>query len=96
MLPCSSASSRRRWLVSAAASTVSLAALPMARAVEPFVRTGPPRLQLSLAAYSFRDDFSVPKGAPVGARARLDMPGFLDFCAAQGCAGAELTSYYFP
>lgn len=94
--PFCSVSSRRRWLLSAAASTASLAALPLARAAEPFVRTGPPRLQLSLAAYSFRDDFSVPKGAPAGTRPRLDMPGFLDFCAAQGCAGAELTSYYFP
>lgn len=26
----------------------------------------------------------------------MDMPRFIDFCAAHGCDGAELTSYYFP
>jgi len=67
-------------------------ALP-AGAVEAFIRTGPPRLRLALAAYSFRDDFTPGKD---GAPARLDMFRFLDFCAEQGCDGAELTSYYFP
>ncbi len=26
----------------------------------------------------------------------MDMFGFIDYCAEQGCDGAELTSYYFP
>jgi sugar phosphate isomerase/epimerase len=26
----------------------------------------------------------------------LEMPGFLDYCASQGLAGAELTAYFFP
>jgi sugar phosphate isomerase/epimerase len=41
-----------------------------------------------LAAYSFRDSFRDP--------AKMDFTKFLDFCAAHGCDGAELTSYYFP
>ena len=63
------------------------------RAAESFERTGPPRLRIGLAAYSFRDDF---KAGPEGAPARMDMFRFLDYCAAHDCDGAELTSYYFP
>lgn len=83
---------RRRFLrtgLTAAAAAWSASA----RAVEPFVRVGQPRLRLALAAYSFRDDF---KPAKDGSPARMDMFKFLDFCGEHGCAGAELTSYYFP
>lgn len=59
-------------------------------------RTGGARLRLALAAYSFRDDFRVPKGAPAGATPKIDMFQFVDYCAEHGCDGAELTSYYFP
>ncbi len=87
--------SRRRFLL---ASTL-LGAAPALRALEPFARQGPPRLHLSLAAYSFRDHFKdQPNGKP-GSRSAdhpMDLPGFIDFCAAHGCAGAELTAYYFP
>lgn len=83
--------SRRRFL-----ALSSLAALS-AHAIEPFARKGAPRLRLSLAAYSFRDYFkdSTHKQKAEVERT-LDMAGFLDFCAEQGCEGAELTSYYFP
>ncbi|MBN8249243.1 MAG: sugar phosphate isomerase/epimerase [Verrucomicrobia bacterium] len=84
--------SRRQFL--GAGMTVAAGALVLpAGAVEPFVRTGPPRIRLALAAYSFRDDFAPGKD---GTPARLDMFRFLDYCAEQGCDGAELTSYYFP
>lgn len=66
-------------------------------AAEPFNRTGRPRLNLSLAAYSFRDffeDSTKPGKAP--REPRLDMHRFIDFCAEHGCVGAELTSYFFP
>lgn len=63
-----------------------------AMAVDPFGRTQPPRLRLSLAAYSFRDQFVKGKD---GKPPVMDMFQFLDFCAANGCEGAELTSYYF-
>lgn len=71
----------------------------VAGAVEPFVRKGPARMRLALAAYSFRDHFpDQPNGKPGSRHAArpMDLPGFLDYCAAQGCDGAELTAYYFP
>lgn len=81
-------------LVSRRAFLGAAAVLPAAlSAVEPFVRQGPPRLRLSLAAYSFRDQFVKGKD---GSPARMDMIQFLDYCTAHGCDGAELTSYYFP
>jgi len=60
-------------------------------AVEPIKRPGQPRLQLSLAAYSFRQ-FLDHKDATK----RITLGDFIDFCADHGCAGTELTSYYFP
>ena len=75
---------------------VSLFAAPLARAIEPFARGGSPRLLLSLAAYSFRESFKDQKGKPTNPDGKLEMLGFIDYCAEHGCAGAELTSYYFP
>ncbi|MDP6794898.1 MAG: sugar phosphate isomerase/epimerase family protein [Verrucomicrobiota bacterium] len=59
-------------------------------------RNGKPRLNLSLAAYSFRDYFKVAthgQQRPSGAKV-IDMYDFIDYCANHGLAGAELTSYY--
>jgi sugar phosphate isomerase/epimerase len=84
--------SRRRFLQLTASSVL---VAPLARAVEPFARTGSPRLQLSLAAYSLRQFFQTEKGKPIPG-GTLDMFKFIDYCAEQGVAGAELTSYYFP
>ncbi|MEQ1862592.1 MAG: TIM barrel protein [Chthoniobacteraceae bacterium] len=73
-----------------------LAALS-AHAIEPFNRKGAPRLRLSLAAYSFREYFKDATSKRKTEVARtLDMAGFIDYCAEQGCDGAELTSYFFP
>ena len=84
--------SRRRFLELTGAVTLA----PALHAIEPFTRTGAPRLRLSLAAYSFRDFFSGGKDAQQApAERRLDLPGFIDFCAKHGCEGTELTSYYF-
>lgn len=82
-------------------STVTAAGLgifaPAAlRAVAPLQRAGSPRLLLSLAAYSFRQFFKDGNKAVPPADKALDMFKFIDFCADQGCAGAELTSYFFP
>jgi sugar phosphate isomerase/epimerase len=83
--------SRRRFL-----QLSSLAALS-AHAIEPFARKGAPRLRLSLAAYSFRDFFKdATHKRKDDVEHTLDIPGFIDFCAENGCEGAELTSYYFP
>jgi sugar phosphate isomerase/epimerase len=64
----------------------------------PFQRSGQPRLRLSLAAYSFRENFPLMRGKPnakVPAGKATDMFKFIDYCAAHGCEGAELTSYFF-
>lgn len=77
----------------------ALAITPASRAAAPFKRHGGPRLLLGLAAYGFRDylkDASHPRDKQVPADKRIDLFQFLDFCASHGCAGAELTSYYFP
>lgn len=75
---------------------LSLFAAPLARAIEPFTRGGSPRLQLSLAAYSFRDSFKDQRNKPTNPDAKLDMFGFIDYCADHGVPAAELTSYFFP
>lgn len=83
-----SATSRRGFLRAAVLAGLPLATL---RALEPLQRPGRSRLRLSLAAYSFRDQFNAADPARC-----LTLPGFLDYCADHGCDGAELTSYYFP
>ena len=56
-------------------------------------RPGKPRLLTSLAAYSFRDFFT--DGTPTKATdRRIDLFQFIDYCADQGCADTELTSYF--
>src|SRR5689334_23379745 len=84
-------SSRRTFLKQSLTLAIAGSAIPMTSlAVEPFKRQGSPRLALSLAAYSFRDSFTgkAPK--------KITLFDFVDYCADQGCQGAELTSYYFP
>lgn len=83
--------SRRRFLHLAGAGA-TLAMLAPVRAIEPFKRAGGPRFRLSLAAYSFRQYFA--QGAEPDRK--MTMPRFIDYCAEQGCDGAELTSYFFP
>lgn len=85
----------RTGVVAGSMAVASITVPARLAAVEPMMRKGGPRLRLSLAAYSFRDDFRVPKGAPAGATPKMDMFKFIDYCAEQGCEGAELTSYYF-
>ena len=68
-------------------------------AVEPIKRHGAPRLQLSLAAYSFRDYFKGANNrdnANTDPARHIDLFQFIDYCADHGCQGTELTSYYFP
>lgn len=68
-------------------------------AAEPYPRSGAPRFQIGLAAYSFREHFCFMKGkrqVPTDPVKAIDMVGFLDYCVAQGFDAAELTSYFFP
>ncbi|MFG0260778.1 MAG: sugar phosphate isomerase/epimerase family protein [Novipirellula sp. JB048] len=65
---------------------------------EPIARSGPPRFQLGLAAYSFRRYFSFARDrpqTPASDGPAMDMPAFLDYCGRHGFDAAELTSYYF-
>jgi len=96
---------RRSFLQLTAAAGLASTAAPLASfaatapVANPFQRTGRPRLLLSLAAYSFRDNFPTMRGKPntkVPPGKATDMFKFVDYCAAQGCDGAELTSYFFP
>jgi sugar phosphate isomerase/epimerase len=89
-------------LAAAAASAmagVGLLAPGKVLGIQPIARSGPARLSLSLAAYSFREYFqnSTHKQAPgLDPSKRIDLFQFIDFCADHGCQGTELTSYYFP
>jgi sugar phosphate isomerase/epimerase len=96
--------SRRDFVKLSTAATLAAAGAPLlapatAIAGEPFKRTGKPRLLLSLAAYSFREFFPIMRGKPnpkaIPAGKEMDMFRFIDYCAAHGCDGAELTSYFF-
>jgi len=65
-------------------------------AAKPIRRNGKPRLNLSLAAYSFRDHFKTAthrRQRPSSDKV-IDMHDFIDYCADHRLAGAELTSYY--
>ncbi len=90
--------SKRRFLASLASATAAVVA-PHASAIAPMPRKGPPRLLLSLAAYSVRNHFGGPlaNGSDKpAADPEFNMFSFLDYCATHHCAGAELTSYFFP
>ncbi|HUR59891.1 MAG TPA: sugar phosphate isomerase/epimerase family protein, partial [Opitutaceae bacterium] len=93
---------RRDFLKISTAAGLAAATAPFgafaAAPKQPFGRTGKPRLLLSLAAYSFRDNFPTMRGkqnTKMPAGKGTDMFKFIDYCAAQGCDGAELTSYFF-
>jgi sugar phosphate isomerase/epimerase len=95
-----SSMTRRAFMKS---SSLGLTGLGLASAtgvaIEPFKRQGPPRLALSLAAYSFRQyfkDASHAQDKAAGSAKRIDLFDFINFCADHGCQGTELTSYYFP
>jgi sugar phosphate isomerase/epimerase len=94
--------SRRNFLKVSAAG-LAAAAIPYTSAAatdaSTFKRTGKPRLRLALCAYSFRENFPMMRGkaaakAPAADR-KTDMFKFIDYCAANDCEGAELTSYFF-
>jgi sugar phosphate isomerase/epimerase len=77
-------------VVGLAVGGMGLLSSSSARAVEPVKRSGKSRMQLSLAAYSFRESFKA------NAARHITLDDFVDYCAEQNLPGAELTSYYFP
>ena len=90
---------RRRFLTSALAGLGTVALPNRLFAIEPFNRSGPSRMKLGVAAYSFRDFFRWAEGKAQASRENREpwmMANFVDWCADHGVGGAELTSYYFP
>lgn len=80
---------RRDFLCSMAAASAA-AALPRTTvAIEPVKRTGPARMKLSLAAYSFRASLA-------GTGKSMSLDDFVDLCATYDIDAVEPTSYYFP
>lgn len=95
--------SRRAFLQTSTLASLATAAYSSSplksHAVDVFPHSPTPRLPLGLAAYSFRNylphgDSRPPKPDPKGNA--FDLFQFIDYCAENGCSGAELTSYYFP
>jgi sugar phosphate isomerase/epimerase len=93
---------RRHFLQSVSVGAASLAALSLPdrlAAREAILRDGPPRLTLSLAAYSLLPHFQWMRGKsqpqPDGRKA-MTMVDFLDYCVRENFPAAELTSYFFP
>lgn len=83
--------SRRDWLAAAGGFAVTAGTPFPARAIDPIVRTGKPKLKLSLAAYSFRQWLDLKKKP----KPDWTLHDFIDFAAAQEIDAVELTAYYF-
>ena len=86
----------RRHFLTTGLGALSVTALP---AIEPIQRPGSSRMQLGVAAYSFRDSFQWShdkEQKPKAGRAPWSILDFVDWCADHGVAGAEVTSYFFP
>ena len=78
---------RRRFLSAAA----GLAVAGRAAAIDPIRRTGPARMRLSLAAYSFRKYLDLKaKTKPA-----MTLEDFVDFAATLDLDAVEPTAYYF-
>ncbi|MEK6237527.1 MAG: sugar phosphate isomerase/epimerase [Planctomycetales bacterium] len=83
----------RRCFLGAAGTAAASSLAPTARAIEPLERINPRFTGLSLTSYSLKRHMRWWWGKP--AKGRLDMLGFLEYCARLGLDGAELTSYFF-
>ncbi|NND99389.1 MAG: sugar phosphate isomerase/epimerase [Pirellulaceae bacterium] len=94
---------RRRDFIQLSAASMTIAAdtacnFDSALARGPIERSGPPRFQVGLAAYSLRDYFAFKKGKSQKQAADgkpIDMVGFLDYCVDNEFDAAELSSYFF-
>jgi sugar phosphate isomerase/epimerase len=83
---------RRRFLESAFAAGTALAVSRQhATAIDPFRRPGPPRLRLSLAAYSYNRYLDLRRQK----RPSMTLEQFIDGTAGLPLDAVELTAYYF-
>lgn len=86
----------RRHFLSTSLGALSATTLP---AIEPINRAGKSRMQLGVAAYSFREYFQWSRDKeqkPKGNRKAWSILDFIDWCADNNIPGAEVTSYFFP
>ncbi len=82
---------------SAMLSRHAVAATPAPAFQEALQKAQSPVFNLALAAYSFKPHYEFFKGKkrePLDGK-KMDMFGFIDYCADQNCS-AELTSYFIP
>ena len=86
----------RRHFLSTSLGALSVSTLP---AIEPINRAGKSRMQLGVAAYSFRESFQWMRdkeNKPKSDRKPWSILDFIDWCADNNVPGAEVTSYFFP
>lgn len=88
----------RRSFLASSLSALGAAALP-SFAIEPINRAGKSRMQIGVAAYSFREKFQWMRGKEQKAKngeKLWSILDFIDWCADNNVPGAEVTSYFFP
>jgi sugar phosphate isomerase/epimerase len=86
----------RRHFLSTSLAALSATTLP---GIEPINRAGKSRMQLGVAAYSFREHFQWMRNKeqkPKGDLKPWSILDFIDWCADNNVPGAEVTSYFFP
>mgnify|MGYP000331837092 FL=1 len=86
----------RRHFLSTSLAALSATTLP---GIEPISRAGKSRMQLGVAAYSFREHFQWMRDKeqkPKGDQKPWSILDFIDWCADHNVPGAEVTSYFFP
>ncbi len=86
----------RRHFLSTSLGALSVSTLP---AIEPIKRPGKSRMQLGVAAYSFREYYQWMRDKeqkPKGDRPQWSILDFIDWCGDNNVPGAEVTSYFFP
>lgn len=86
----------RRHFLTTSFSALGVSSLP---GIEPIQRAGKSRMQLGVAAYSFRDYFQWSRGKEqktTEGKKLWSILDFIDWCADNNVPGAEVTSYFFP
>jgi sugar phosphate isomerase/epimerase len=86
----------RRHFLSTSLAALSATTLP---GIEPINRAGKSRMQLGVAAYSFREYFQWMRDKeqkPKGDLKPWSILDFIDWCADHNVPGAEVTSSFFP
>ena len=79
----------------AATAAMSLAPAPTA-GFDPVKRSGPSRMKLSLAAYSFRSYLTDYRRGQAPKPGGMTLESFVDLCAQYPLDGVEPTSYFVP